>query len=195
MHRRLEHIKEALVCVVEAQMCDLTQVDAKELGEVVDMIKDIDEAIYYATVTEAMKGREEKWDIETKKSDHHQMENDDGRWYYDSSRSAMKRMGQEKTHWEKPMGQEGHQGETPSWSEEEPKHKDEREGHSYVSRRMYMEARDMKKDKATQLRELERYMTELSQDITDMIAEASPEERQYMEKKIAALASKVGQMK
>ena len=75
------------------------------------------------------------------------------------------------------------------------KWRDEREGRSYNSRRMYMEARDMKRDKATQLRELERYMQELSQDITEMIADASPEEKQYLEKKITALASKIGQMK
>ena len=53
----------------------------------------------------------------------------------------------------------------------------------------------MNKDKATQLRELEIYMQELSQDVVDMIADASPEEKQYLEKKITALASKVGQMK
>jgi hypothetical protein len=58
-----------------------------------------------------------------------------------------------------------------------------------------MEAKDMKRDKAIQLRELERYMQELSQDITEMIADASPEEKQYLEKKITALASKIGQMK
>ena len=73
--------------------------------------------------------------------------------------------------------------------------RDYREGRSPRSRRMYMEARDMKRDKATQLRELERYMQELSQDITEMITDASPEEKQYLEKKITALASKVGQMK
>ena len=74
-------------------------------------------------------------------------------------------------------------------------YRDEREGRSYNSRKMYMEAKDMKRDKATQLRELEKYMQELSQDITEMIADASPEERQYLEKKITALASKIGQMK
>ena len=53
----------------------------------------------------------------------------------------------------------------------------------------------MKKDKASQLRELEKYMQELSQDIVEMINDASPEEKQYLEKKISALATKVGQMK
>jgi hypothetical protein len=58
-----------------------------------------------------------------------------------------------------------------------------------------MEAREMNKDKAQQLKELEKYMQELSQDVTEMIAEASPEEKQYLEKKISSLAVKVGQMK
>jgi hypothetical protein len=74
-------------------------------------------------------------------------------------------------------------------------YRDEREGRSYNSRRMYMEAKDMKRDKATQLRELEKYMQELSQDITEMISDASLEEKQYLEKKITALASKIGAMK
>jgi hypothetical protein len=38
-------------------------------------------------------------------------------------------------------------------------------------------------------------MKELSQDVTEMINDASPEEKQYLEKKISALASKIGQMK
>ena len=76
-----------------------------------------------------------------------------------------------------------------------PTYRDEREGRSYNSRRMYMEAKEMNKDKATQLRELEKYMQELSQDVTEMIADASPEEKQYLEKKMTALASKISQMK
>jgi hypothetical protein len=36
--------------------------------------------------------------------------------------------------------------------------RDEREGRSYSSRRMYMEAKETQKDKAIQLRELEKYM-------------------------------------
>ncbi len=74
-------------------------------------------------------------------------------------------------------------------------YRDNREGRSYASRKMYMEAKEMKKDKASQLRELEKYMQELSQDIVEMISDSSPEEKQYLEKKISALASKVGQMK
>ena len=69
------------------------------------------------------------------------------------------------------------------------------EGKSPHSRQLYIEAKHMNKDKAIQLRELEKYVQELSQDVIDMIADSSPEEKQYLEKKITALASKIGQMK
>lgn len=63
---RLKTMKEAFMCAVESQMYNLAEVDAEELGEVVDMIKDLSEAIYYCEVAKAMeesekhKGEEEK---------------------------------------------------------------------------------------------------------------------------------------
>ena len=154
MQDRLKHMKETLMCAVEAQLSDLGEVDTKELGEAIDMIKDLEEAIYYCTVTEAMTSPQK-----IEKRDHHQGY-DEGRMYSD-----------------------------------EPRWRDEKEGHSYENRRMYMEAKEMKKDKATQMRELEKYMQELSQDIADMISDASSDEKAYLEKKITALAAKIGQMK
>jgi hypothetical protein len=38
-------------------------------------------------------------------------------------------------------------------------------------------------------------MQELSQDVVEMIEDATTEEKQYLEKKISALATKIGQMK
>ena len=144
-HIKLMWMEEQLIAEAEKQFECLEEVCTKELGEVIDMIKDLKEAIYYEAVTKAMEGDSQK----TEKSDHHQ--NGDSR--------------------------------------------SEHEGKSPLSRKMYLEAKHMNKDKATQLRELEKYMQELSQDVVDMIADASPEEKQYLEKKITALASKVGQMK
>jgi hypothetical protein len=40
-----------------------------------------------------------------------------------------------------------------------------------------MEAKEMQKDKAMQMRELEKYMQELSSDIVEMIQDSSPEEK------------------
>ena len=57
---RLKSIKDCLIAQVIGQMGKLDQVDAKELGEVVDMIKDMEEACYYAKITEDMEKTEEE---------------------------------------------------------------------------------------------------------------------------------------
>ena len=60
MHiEKLKSIQECLASAAEAQVYDLENVDAQELGEVIDIIKDIEETIYYCTVTKAMKKESE----------------------------------------------------------------------------------------------------------------------------------------
>ena len=57
---KLKQMKEALIGCVQGQIYgNMDKVDAKELGEAVDMIKDLAETIYYCTITEAME-KEEK---------------------------------------------------------------------------------------------------------------------------------------
>ena len=51
---RMKHMKETLMNCVQGQLGDLSSVDTKELGEAIDMIKDLSEAIYYCTITESM---------------------------------------------------------------------------------------------------------------------------------------------
>ena len=59
---------------------------------------------------------------------------------------------------------------------------------------MYMEAKETHQDKAAQMRELEKYMQELTQDMVEMVEDASPEEKQLLSKRIAALGTKIGQL-
>ena len=54
MHTKLNKIRDCLICCVEKEMGHLDTVNAKELGEVIDMIKDIEETKYYHSITEAM---------------------------------------------------------------------------------------------------------------------------------------------
>ena len=187
-HEKLQWMKDSLICVVENELCNLGEVDTKELGEAIDMIKDLEEAIYYATVTEAMNKPGKEWEM--KKSDHHQKPEDD-RMYYGGYPMYYADNG----HVNSGNGTSNTNSSNGRNYYDDPMWRDDREGRSPMSRRMYMEAKHMNKDKATQLRELEKYMQELSQDVTEMIADASPEEKQYLEKKITALASKIGQMK
>ena len=189
-HEKLQWMKDSLICVVENQLCNLNEVDTEELGEAIDMIKDLEEAIYYCTVTEAMNNPKKEHSWEMKKSDHHQKPEDD-RMYY----SGYPMYYADSGHVNSGNGTSNTNSSNGRNYYDDSMERDEREGRSPMSRRMYMEAKHTGKDKVTQLRELEKYMQELSQDITEMIADASPEEKQYLEKKITALASKIGQMK
>ena len=169
---KMKWLKECLMCCVEAQMQHLDEADTEELGEAIDMIKDLEEAIYYATVTEAMQGsdKEEKY----RHKEEHREEGDrhyaQGKMYYSSPMMHM---------------------EDPAHTTSTSSH----EGRSPASRRMYMEAKQTQTDKAMQLRELEKYMQELTNDIVEMIQDSSPEEKSYLEKKMTTLAAKIGQMK
>lgn len=151
MTNRLKWMEEALVDVIEMQFCNLDGVCTKELGEAVDIIKDLEEAIYYHTITEAMKTEKAATAPES----------------HDRGMNEMII----KEEW------------------------DEWLGHSPHGRKRYLEAREHGKDKTTQLRELEKYINELTTDIVGMIDEASPEEKGYLEKKMTALATRIGQMK
>lgn len=54
MKKKLKCIQSKLIDLAYEQMENPECVDAEELGEVIDIIKDIDEAIYYCTVVKAM---------------------------------------------------------------------------------------------------------------------------------------------
>ena len=132
-------MEEQLIAEAEEQFECLEEVCTKELGEVIDMIKDLKEAIYYEAVTKAM--------------------------------------------------------ESDSWKAEKSDHLHKEDSRQESRSQKYLEAREMKKDKAIQLRELEKYIQEMSQEIIDMISDASVEEKAYLEKKLTALGMKIGQMK
>ena len=59
------------------------------------------------------------------------------------------------------------------------------------SRRMYMESKEMNHDTSMRMKELEQYMQDLSKDITEMIGNATPEEKVLLQKKLATLSTKV----
>ena len=59
--KELRDIEMCLISQVQAQCNDLKKVHAAELGEVIDMIKDLEEAIYYCSITKAME-KNNNWD-------------------------------------------------------------------------------------------------------------------------------------
>lgn len=164
---QLKSIKDCLIAQVQGQMSNLQQVDAKELGEAIDMIKDLEEAIYYCTIVEAMEKDKKEPAVEyyTNRRD---MDMPKGRMYYTEP------WGYNEPYYytERPM----------NFSIRDPK-----EGRSPMQRRMYMEAHS----KDEKMKELEKYMQELTGDIMDMIQDATPEERKMLQQKISTLATKI----
>lgn len=207
MMERLKHVKETLMCCIENQMSHLDTVDTEELGDVVDMVKDLEEAIYYCTITKAM---EEKEKNSGEKEYHYyteyryperDMDRENGKMYYNSM--PMTYTDQGKMYYNEGHSSSGNSSNGNSSSNsngsrnysefEYPMMRDKREGRSPASRRTYMESKEMHQPKTTQMKELEKYLQELSSDIVEMIQDASPEEKSFMEKKISALATKINQ--
>lgn len=230
---RLKRMKETLASCVEGQLGNLKDVDAKELGEVVDMVKDLEEAIYYCTITKSM----EEADKKEKHTEHHyytpmyyrDMDREYGRMYYPREEmyypqgEMMYYQGQPRDSQGRFTDRKGYSGGSSGSSggnsggnssnsgsnsssnaggSSRQYHetefpimlRDEREGRSPMSRKMYMESKEMHKDKATKIKDLENYTRELGEDIVEMIQDASLEEKQILEKKISGLATKIASL-
>lgn len=169
--KRLEMIKEKLICALECEMSHLDSANAEEMGEVMDMIKDIEEACYYHTIVEAMK---EETEEQLDKHAPYQK-----RYYTPYS---MKRRGPD--YWDTPND---YREIDRRWTRED----DDKNGRSYEARRTYMEAKEMHKNQDEQLKHLEEYMKELSTDITDMIKDSTPQEKVMLKQKLTTLISMI----
>lgn len=181
MMDRIKRLKEQLMCQVECEMANPATADTHELGEVIDMIKDLEEAGYYCSVIEAMEeASPEEIHYYTEKYKPH-----------NKSKNIKRVYNNDYTDWE---DDDWDYMEYPESRTSRMSHRDEKEGRSPKQRKMYMESKELHKDKTTQLKELDKYIQELSADIVEMIEDASNDERMYLEKKIAALATKIGQM-
>lgn len=211
--KRLEQMKESLIACVQNQINGhLDQVDTKELGEAIDMIKDLEEAIYYCTITKAMKENEE----EDERYRSHMMHGEgypreDGRMYkayykpngyeseYDNGHMMMYDNGMNSSY----RSNSGNSGNGSSsyrdkrtnymsmGRDPEAYERDYREGSSPMYRRMYMESKEMNQDNAKNMQDLENYVQELSKDIMEMIENSSTEEKQMLRQKITTLAAKI----
>lgn len=194
---RLKHVKDTLLCAVESQLGDLEHVDAKELGEVVDMVKDMEEAMYYCSITKAMKEQEEEEKYMkhiypmSMLHDYRGMDKENGRMYFDERdmdyRERARRRGEKDSRWNR--------GEDYEDSERRDRYpveiRDAREGRSPISRKNYIESKELHQGVPAQMKELEKYLQELSQDITEMIVDATPEEKTVLQQKLSILASKI----
>lgn len=173
--KELKNMKEQLMSVVKTQMSDLSCVDTHELGEAIDMIKDLAEAMYYCSVAEAM---EEEYPSEIR--------------YYGGPRRRMPRsMEDDYTYYRDMDRDKGRMYYTERDNREYPMMRDRREGRSPELRKHYMESKEMHHDTAVSMKELESYLNELSKDIVEMIDDATPDEKMLLQKKLQTLSAKI----
>ena len=154
--KQLERMKDHLVSLVDNQLSHVETADTKELGDAIDMIKDLAETMYYCTITEAMHERKQEPEREHR--------------YYVPMRDIDKRYGRMYY---------------------DPEMRDYREGRSSMSRKTYMESKELHHPTEKKMKDLEHYLHELSEDITEMIHGATPEEKQLLQNKISTLATKI----
>ena len=170
---RLKNLKENILNCVQYEVSgNLKEVNTKELGEAIDMIKDLEEAMYYCTITEAMKKKEE------------QPQYNNINYYTEPYYDKMYYGGNGN-------GGQSNSGGTNYYDGWNGQMRDSREGRSGEIRRMYMEHKSLHADKNVKMKDLEKYMQELTHDMTEMIQDASPEEKQLLQQKISTLAQKI----
>lgn len=176
---QLKSIKEQLVSQVCAQMSDLKRVDAKELGEAIDMIKDLSKSIYYCTVVKAMEEGQEK--------------GNSNNYYYTEKYLPMPSYEDNRDYDYFRKGKMYYPGDNTNYYEENYpiSFRDGREGKSGMRRMMYMESKQTHQDTTKKIQDLENYMKELSSDIVEMISDASPEEKAVVQKKMNTLVTKL----
>jgi hypothetical protein len=219
--KRIHEMMEKLTKCAEMEFeKGVENVDTKEMGEVADIIKDLAEAEYYAKISKAMDESEygEDYDYMGAYEDDmrkgYRGQTRDSRGRYMSRRGG--RRGYEEPMYHMPlemykdysaeelrdmdrhtMGRmyytDGSSGGTMATRMQGGMNggRDNREGRSGMSRRGYMEAKEMGKDKGEKMKELENYMKELSSDVTEMIGDASPEEKTMLKQKMSMLMQKI----
>lgn len=165
----MKYMKETLMNCVQGQLGDLSSTDAKELGEAIDMIKDLSEAIYYCTITESMEESKKEEEMKYYPTHYRDMDRAYGSMYYSDSNR-----------------------QTPGESRNYPiEIRDYREGRSPMTRKNYMERKMHGGTKEAQVYELDKYTQELAKDISEMMEGASPEEKQMMQMKLSALTASI----
>lgn len=184
---QLKNMKEALVQKTEAQIYGhMDTVDAKELGEAIDMIKDLSEAIYYCTITEAM---EQESHVDGKHGAMYYRERIDRPIEHVDPRYRELRM---TDYPDRGLG--GDHSSVRGYRDGMviyPKDHDPREGRAGQRRRMYMEGKYTHGDKSKSMMELDAYVQELTSDLVEMIQDATPEEKSMLQQKISTLATKI----
>ena len=209
----IERMHKMIECLTEKALCELEKgtenVDTCEMGQVVDMIKDLNEAEYKAVIVKAMKKADEEkeeYDKMLLRELKEEYGEDAGRRYYDHYRYASGRFAP-KGHGSYRRGYE----EPPYYHMTPEMYRDmDRDNHSRMyytetgmnesgydrAKRTYTETKEMHRgntpeDKKAKMQELERYAKSLTEDVVEMVSDMSDEEKNLLRTKMQILMQKI----
>lgn len=168
MHEMIEKLTECAKSEMDKK--GIEEVDTEEFGKATYIIKDLAEAMYYRTITEAMKESEygEDWEEMERLRD---MDRNIGRMSYSGGGSGSS------------SGNTGGQMSSRMQRDSESRYDKARRG--------YMESKEMGKEKSEKMRELENYTKELAEDVTEMVSGMSAEEKALLRSKMQNLMTKI----
>lgn len=173
---QLKAMKQQLMTAAQAQMGNLSEVNAKELGEVIDMVKDLEEAIYYCTVVEAME--------KNKESEKAPQNTEEALRYY----TPMYYVNPRRYYWDEGMRENRYYAEGQDHGRMDSSNTNYYTDSYPMARRRYYTDKEKMRPSA---QDLEEYMNELTDDITDIIKQASADEKTKLKNKLTTLANKI----
>ena len=209
----IERMHKMIECLTEKALCELKKgtenVDTCEMGQVVDMIKDLNEAEYKAVIVKAMKKADEEkeeYDKMLLRELKEEYGEDAGRRFYDHYRYSDGRFAP-KGHGSYRRGYE----EPPYYHMTPEMYRDmDRDTHSRMyytetgmnesgydrAKRTYTETKEMHRgntpeDKKAKMQELERYAKSLTEDVVEMVSDMSDEEKNLLRTKMQILMQKI----
>lgn len=196
---QLKAIKSCLTSLVQTQLGDLQHTDAKELGEVVDMIKDLEEAMYYCAIVKAMeKSSEEGMPQEEMRMrsrmgyketwPHGEYDWDEMYWrpyyyYQQSGRGSGNQYGGSGSG-QGGMGSSGMGSSSQGGSSSNG-------STSYYGGPNYYYSEGQPEMRKDDLKQVNKYLSELNDELPHMIEKSSPEEKKMISDKLQQITNKV----
>ena len=183
MMEEIKDLKRKFLSIIQTQINgDLSKVNAKELGEIVDCMKDCAEIEYYCSIVSAME-----------KNNSEENSQYINQYIPETNSSSAKYYTKPYWHYEDPEYKRDIDriNGRMYFTNMDDYRRDEREGRSPISRKTYVEMVSVGADKASKLKELEHYMEDLAMDITEVISNMQPDEKVIVKQKLTNLASKV----
>lgn len=196
--KQLKNMKETLVSATQAQLANLQNVNTKELGCAIDMIKDLSEAIYYCSIVKSMEEAQEQQKMQQPMMYYREpypyyperdQDRGQNRMYFSDGGGGNNSAGTSTQTSNSSTGSTNRSGGTRNFQEFQY-YPNPYEGRSPERRRTYMESRQ-NGDKSVGMKELEHYAQELTSDIVEMMQDATAEEKQMLARKLTVLSNKI----